>query len=135
MKSYSEQDIFSDRELDLLRHAIQLVERVQAKPDLRCHELARAIGRVLNLPHQDGFYCFVDHTWLWTEERAEYHPWLLPNIIDVYAVGSLPQVRLVDMQHPGCGHVQLYRFDKPRTDIDESLVAQLVSHLEWLERP
>lgn len=132
MKSYSEQEIFTDRELGLLRRAIWLVERVQG--ELRCHELARAIGRVLKLPHQDGFYAFVDHTWLWTEERVEYHPWLLPNILDVYAVGSLPQVRLVDMQHSGCGHVQLYRRDKERTDIDESLVERLVIDLEALLR-
>jgi hypothetical protein len=130
MKSYSELEMFPDRQLALLGHATWLIERVQAEPELRCHELARAVGRVLKLPHQDGFYAFVDHTWLWTEERAEYHPWLLPNILDVYAVGSLPQVRLVDMQHPGCGHVQLYRFDRPRTDIDESLVERLVAEMQ-----
>jgi hypothetical protein len=127
MISYSEREIFSEKEQELLWRATELVKRVQVEP--RCHELARAVGQVMKLPYQDGYYGFVEHTWLWTEEREEYHPWSLPNLLDVYAVGSLPQVRLVDMQHGGVGHVQIYRIGLPRTDIREPAVALLVDHM------
>jgi hypothetical protein len=128
MISYSEREIFGEREQELLWRATDLVKRVQVEP--RCHELARAVGQVLKLPHQDGYYGFVEHTWLWTEEREEYHPWSLPNLLDVYSVGSLPQVRLVDMKHTGPGHVQIYRIGTPRDDISTHAVALLVAHME-----
>jgi len=69
MKGYGEAEIFSAAEKRLLRSAASIVD---ALPDsgpggpLRCHEVARVVGRLLGLQVVDGFYGFVDHSWLWT---------------------------------------------------------------------
>ena len=157
MKSYSEERIFDAEEIRLLRRATSLVERVatrgSATPgsatrgsevprsttlegEIRCHELARAVGRVLSLEFIDGSYGFVDHTWLWTtpfpkEATEETLALGFPNILDVYAVGQLPQVRLVScrsgsaLPHVGWS----YRPSRPRTDIDWKLVQELVAEM------
>jgi len=136
MKSYSEREIFSDIELQLLRLATKMVDAIPTvtslKPgEVRCHELARAVGKLLDLQVQDGYYGFVDHSWLWTRQRLQGETaWTLPNILDVYAVGSLPMVQLVDMHHTGPGHAMVYRpLAEPRTDIDEQMVHLLVGEI------
>lgn len=101
MIGYAERHVFTMREKDLLRRARLLVERAPYEAfgePVRCHELARAVGRVLDLEHQDGRFGFVEHTWLWTERLSDKFapPWVLPRILDVYVPGSLPQVQLVD---------------------------------------
>lgn len=104
MISYAEDEVFSKQEKALYRKA---VEYVKIAPDhiggevIRCHELARAVGRVLGLTHEDGRFGFVEHTWLWTRPRGSEEfaaPWVLPNILDVYVPGSMPQVQLVRME-------------------------------------
>lgn len=140
MKSYSEREIFTVGELELLRRAERLVAVLPEDTDpsrhhesVRCHELARAVGRVLGLQHQDGYYGFVDHTWLWTskfetnalnrESRLGF-----PNILDVYSVGSLPMVRLVDGTRTQLPHVGWsYRPGKEREDIDGEAVERMVA--------
>ena len=130
MRSYSELEIFTADELTLLAEATKAVEGVSIGSEVRCHELARAIGWLLELDHQDGYYGFVDHTWLWT---TKYEPEKvitsrlgLPNILDVYCVGSLPMVRLVDCQHTSLPHVGWsYRPGERRKDVDAGLVAKL----------
>lgn len=160
MKSYSEERIFDAEEIRLLRRATSLVERVRSevprsaiqesatracdprelvtpsKGEIRCHELARAVGRVLSLEFIDGSYGFVDHTWLWTtpfpkEATEEALALGFPNILDVYAVGQLPQVRLVSCRSGGAlPHVGWsYRPGRPRTDIDWKLVQELVAEM------
>jgi hypothetical protein len=97
VRSYAEA-VLSERDKGLLRRAEALVASLpdEATPgEVRCHELARAVGRVLGLPVQDGRYGMVEHSWLWTEEPRGRQP----NVIDVYAVGRLPMVQLVDMGH------------------------------------
>jgi len=102
MIGYAEKEIFTLAEKDLLRRARLLVERAPNElfgEPIRCHELARAVGRVLGLDHEDGRFGFVEHTWLWTEPRHSERfctPWVLPRILDVYVPGALPQVQLVD---------------------------------------
>jgi hypothetical protein len=50
-----------------------------------------------------------------------------PNVLDVYSVGSLPVVRLVDGQHTALPHVGwAYRPGDPRPDVDGSVVDALV---------
>jgi len=140
MKSYSEREIFTAAEVTLFRQAEKLVEMLPEDTNasrhhegMRCHELARAVGRVLKLQHQDGYYGFVDHTWLWAtkfesnvlnrESRLGF-----PNILDVYSVGQLPMVRLVDGAHTQLPHVGwAYRPGKDREDIDEKSVDRLVA--------
>ena len=104
--------------------------------ELRCHELARAVAHVLDLPVQDGSHGLVDHSWLWTGTRTAPG-----NILDVYCVGRLPMVQLVHADFKP-GHFRgglvpyLYRWDTTsgsnqgfgtwRTDIDHGVVDSLV---------
>jgi hypothetical protein len=130
MRSYSEEEIFSEAEVLLLQKATKVVAGLNASGGIRCHELARAIGWLLELEVQDGYYGFVDHSWLWTTrldlERVITPRLGLPNILDVYCVGSMPMVRLVDCQHTALPHVGWsYRPSEKRRDIDEGLVTKL----------
>lgn len=94
MKSYSETTVFRREDLELLAEASRLVAAVPDPPEgaspWRCHELARAVGAVLGLRAQDGRYGLVDHTWLWVGEPPR-------AVLDVYAVGRLPQVQLASL--------------------------------------
>lgn len=135
MISYSKSDIFKAKDLDLLHAATHLVELVPDIPGLRCHELARAIGKVLGLLHQDGYYGFVDHTWLWTRPVGRTlgrHGF--PHVLDVYCVGSMPQVRLVDGEHTALPHIGwAYRPGPERDDIDDVMVRRLYEKLgDWI---
>lgn len=146
MKGYSQRVIFDERKQNLLLAATRLVEHAFASPvlerelanwaspwnEVRCHELARAVGRVLVLPVQDGYYGFVDHSWLWTEEIDPEGPLNdrlgFPDILDVYAVGSLPMVRLVSARHTALPHVGWsYRPSvRPRDDVSEEVVKHMI---------
>lgn len=103
MIGYAQREVFTQRELKLLERAATLVAITPYDFDgvlVRCHELARAVGDVLGLQHEDGRYGFVDHTWLWTEPRSDEKfkvPWVMPNVLDVYVPGGVPQVQLVHM--------------------------------------
>jgi hypothetical protein len=134
MKSYSELEIFTEEEVRLFHMATKLVEGLTRPVTLRCHELARAVGAVLGLEHQDGFYGFVNHTWLWTKkpEWNELNTTTrlgFPNILDVYSVGSLPMVRLVDGKHTSLPHVGwAYRPDwRSLPSLDRGMVSDLVA--------
>lgn len=100
--------------LDLARLLVDLVPSDEF-PDVRCHELARAIGGVLGVTHADGHFGHVEHTWLLPETGV---------ILDPYFPGVLPQCVLIDAfgLHP---LTALYRPDVPRDDIDQELVARL----------
>ena len=134
MRGYAELEIFSVDELELWRRATLLVAAVDEAyfPDLRCHELARAVGTVLKLPVQDGHYGFVDHSWLWTKPLGETMGRVgFPNLLDVYCVGAMPLVRLVDGGHTSLPHVGwAYRPDAERTDIDRDVVTRLLGVFE-----
>lgn len=94
MRSYSQREVFEPNDLVYWRVAARLVVEMpdydRSGQELRCHEVARAIHRVLEVPEiavQDGLY-----------ELGCEHSWLtLPSghILDAYAVGRLPQVQLV----------------------------------------
>ena len=100
MRGYAEREVFSQRELELLSRATALVRRMPHEfegQEIRCHELARIVRAFLALPVADGFYGVgVEHSWIWTDAPAlEPHRWDLPNILDVYVPGQLPQVQLI----------------------------------------
>lgn len=101
MIGYAEKEVFTPKELSLWQRAVNLVEKVPYElrgESIRCHELARAVGRVLGLDHEDGKFGFVEHTWLWVEPLDRtIAPWVMPNVIDVYVPGSVPSVQLVHM--------------------------------------
>lgn len=122
MRSYSETQVFKSHELEMLGRAADLVRALPDVPGLRCHEVARAIGEVLGLQVQDGKYGWCNHSWLWTR------PWVAgsypPSILDPYAVGSMPQVKLVDMGFPA--HRDAYIPGDERDDIDREMVKALI---------
>lgn len=136
MKGYSESDIFTQSEIELMLSATRIVALLPAEdPDgelIRCHELVRVVGRLLGLEFADGKYGFVDHSWLWaTKPELEFmpdvRPWMLPNILDVYVPGGLPQVQLFasgSSALPSC-----YRHGPARTDIRDSVVKWMLWQL------
>ncbi len=160
MKSYSTTHIFSEREQHLHEMATHLISHLdeqavldaadrlrghtvksvelgsseEGREPLRCHELARAVGKLFDLPHQDGTYSHVDHSWLWTgpieRDLAHHvragHRGFTPNVLDVYSVGRLPQVQLIDMHHMGLPHSVSYIVGREREDIDQHIVSALV---------
>lgn len=133
MKSYAYQ-VFSESDVALLERATRMVQHLpdfhphHPEQHLRCHEIARAVGRVLDLPVMDGSFCRCDHSWLYIRVGNRV------RILDVYAVGSLPQVQLVDSEWslPTC---DTYLPGYPRTDIDEWLVSHLVKLMREVDSP
>lgn len=133
MKGYSEREVFTELELGKLAAAISYVGRLdESKMEgvVRCHELARAVGRILRLAHEDGMYCpagsegGINHTWLLVPHEGKGkiagH-----SILDVYSVGRLPQVELLH-----CGltvpHHVCFMPRTERNDIDERMVLRLI---------
>ncbi len=103
MEGYAAREVFSAQEKALLGSAQAFVSTVPYElldgAPVRCHELARAVGRLLDLEVGDGHFGFVEHSWLWTTPfpKEPCGPsWGLPNVLDVYVPGALPQVQLVD---------------------------------------
>jgi len=133
MRGYAELEIFTGEELEIWRCATKLVDALREVefPDLRCHELARAVGKVLGLQVQDGFYGFVDHSWLWLRPLGPtVGRFGFPNILDVYSVGVLPLVRLVDAQATSLPHVGwAYRPANAREDVQQAVVDRLVARM------
>jgi len=126
VRSYSE-TVVPAGELDLLRRAQAMVASLpdeEVSGTVRCHELARAVGRALGLPVQDGKFGMVEHSWLWTREPDGRQP----NIIDVYCVGSLPMVQLVDMGH-FLPHNSSYVPGAERDDVRADVVDRLAGLL------
>jgi hypothetical protein len=133
MRGYAELEIFTGEELETWRCATKLVDALHEAefPDVRCHELARAVGKVLGLQVQDGFYGFVDHSWLWLRPLGPtVGRFGFPNILDVYSVGVLPLVRLVDAQATSLPHVGwAYRPANAREDVKLDTVDRLVARM------
>ncbi len=130
MISHSQKVIFSPNEMILLKHATALIKRIHDMPNLRCHEVARVIGYVLRLPIQDGYFGHVEHSWLWTEQVDSKH--FPKNILDVYTIGSLPQVQLKSMAYmlPYNENYLWEKYGTYRKDINEEIIANLLSGLE-----
>lgn len=112
----------------------------ERQPEIRCHELAVAV-RQLILEEIDGLivglytgtYGAVEHSWLgvaptgtWPRDQA---------ILDVYAVGRLPQVQLVDGSAM-MPEAKLYqRADQQRSDLDQVIVTLLIVEMRRLVEP
>jgi hypothetical protein len=124
MIGYSERLIFTEGELELWRRARILVAAVDLRllildgQELRCHELARVVGRILTLPITDGKYGHVEHSWLTIAPTARGG---CGCILDVYSPGQVPQVQLLDT-FVGLGHRELYKPGVIRDDIREVIV-------------
>lgn len=133
MKSHTE-TLVDQREMWLFLFAIEAVNSIPdgVDPDAdgaRCHEVARTIGRCLDLPVIDGKYGSVDHSWLLIEHPATN----TRKILDVYCVARLPMVQLID-PHQFAGHGALYRPTALRTDIRPKVVRAMLDATREVHR-
>jgi hypothetical protein len=131
MKSISELEIFSERECSLLRLAqlcVDAIDPLEEPEPIRCHELSCAIGMILDLPVVHGKYGIHNHSWLVTKDLKPSDPHSNVAILDVYSIGRLPQVQLVDAQGL-LPHRQNFKPGPDRKDIDERVVERLFDQI------
>lgn len=129
MRSISETTYFSSRALDLLERVELAIAVIHHRKELRCHEVARAIGEFFGVHVVDGYFGVADHSWCTFEDHSEADRFR-QYILDPYAVGRLPQVQLITVSGPvGMAAQQMYREAAPRTDIDATIVSNLISQL------
>lgn len=109
MRGYAETSGFTGRAQDLLREAQEIVALIpdpaEGRPCWRCHEVAHAAGDLLGLKVVDGMYGAVEHSWLLIPDGCRQDE---DVILDVYAVGVLPQVLLVST-YAALPHHETYR--------------------------
>lgn len=126
MISYAESEEFTVGDMELLQRATVLVSMLPAKIKticeagkfedrwVRCHELARFVGVVLELDVMDGSYGACEHSWLMTLDGA---------ILDVYTPARVPQVQLAAKAWAGAPI--MYRSGPARTDIRKEVIEEL----------
>lgn len=121
MIPYSEHSVFSNESLWAYEVARAVVEHIPDDPEfvnkLRCHEITRVVHRLLGSAAAcyDGHYGMAEHSWL-----ASSH-WDPNHILDVYAVGMVPPVRLIDtLPTPQA----FRRADRPLYELDRPLIEQ-----------
>lgn len=141
MKSYHEGTTFKPEMLAYLERATEIVARIPetqlsqeaakriGNATFRCHELTRVVAKILHLDFVDGVYGAVDHSWILIPDIR--NGWISSVILDVYAVGRLPMVQLVDPRVPGLHN--LYKMRDQRTDIDEVTVRELGVKLSLIQ--
>lgn len=120
MITYAERACFHPSHLKLLTRAEAYVARVSNTwgNELRCHELARAVRRVLGdgtLVVVDGQCGPVEHSWIVCSDGA---------ILDPYVPGRLPSVQIVDAIVGSA-----YRKGPARTDVRHQIVDRLVAEM------
>jgi hypothetical protein len=141
MTPYAEKEIFTEEEISLFYRAndsICVLSSDDFPEEIRCHELARAAGRILDLPCTDGWYGSVNHTWLWTRHptHEELELWSKsgwfhedrPRILDVYLPGVIPSIALIDTWAL-LPQWKFYKPGPPREDIDYNLVDRMVERM------
>ena len=119
MISYAERHRFSSKAVALWESASALVELLphtdEQGREVRCHEVARVLGKVLNLEVVDGASVGVDHSWLIIDRTT---------LLDPYVPGRLPMVQLIDIGSPTllrlCYASELN--GKPRADIRQEVI-------------
>lgn len=123
MKSYHE-SAFTPRQLALYRIATRIFDAIPQGlvEDLRCHEAARIVGTLLDLPVEDGKYGASDHSWCVLDG-------VQPAILDPYAVGCMPPVRLVSFDGL-LPYSRLYLVGPRRTDLDEKVIDAVFHRLQ-----
>lgn len=141
MRGYSYEEVFVPIERALFRVVTDMVDCL---PELRktgrwrCHELSRGVLQHLRQSRRlreggvllderifvvDGKYGPVDHSWIaWPKHYSQ------PRILDVYAVGRLPMVQLIDVSSLLVHQGEHYRAGKTRDDIREDDVHRLVDY-------
>ena len=131
MIGYSASNIFTLQELELLHEVSVQVVDLPEDEHLRCHELARAIAifhadHPLKLTAVDGKFGLVEHSWIQfaagSTERG--------HLLDVYAVGSLPMVQLIDAWSLGLRSARQFVAGVTREDVRTDVVDQLLIALK-----
>ncbi len=124
MIPYAEMHVFCTQGLSAYQKAVKLVAKAPSLDaevrSIRCHELARAVATFLGPDRWsvvDGTSHMADHSWIVLHQR--------PVILDVYAVGQLPPVQLIDLDY--FAHREQYREGPLRTDIREDVVTLLIT--------
>ena len=137
MIGYAGFEVFNKREFELWSRATEMVRMIPDDMDhsdrispawdrhhyrIRCHELANAVGTYLRLQVTNGNCGSVEHTWCWTTRD---------HILDVYSIGTLPMVQLVDYasmrKRISLPYTHVYLADPfPRTDIRTNIVNALL---------
>lgn len=120
MITYAERSCFHPSHLRMLARVQALVARVSDAwgNELRCHELARAVHRVLSdstISVVDGHCGPVEHSWLRFSDGA---------ILDPYVPGRLPAVQVVDAFVAAS-----YRAGESRRDVRRSILDRLVAEM------
>ena len=115
MLSYTQRTLRFEEALGAWAAASAFVAAVpkHLQPDgeeIRCHELARAVAKALTRPDrflwagaqrlvvEDGRFCpwptgpAIEHSWIEISDKGK----LKFALLDVYAIGRMPQVQLID---------------------------------------
>jgi len=128
MRSICEVEYFGQKALNILERAELAVAILPNDKTLRCHEVARAVGGSLGLDVVDGKFGAVDHSWCAFVSTVGSNPHRF--ILDVYAVGRLPQVQLIDASSAAMmGLCALFRPGQTRDDINVALVQSLQARI------
>jgi hypothetical protein len=123
MISYSAKSEFQPREQVLLELLTSLIPRIPEElgDPIRCHELVRAVSRLYQLPWADGHFRRTEHSWIYTRPLGPGKNYIL----DVYAVGRLPMVQLMDAHY----YRDLYVEGPERSDLDFESVSKIMNCL------
>lgn len=122
MISYSQREVFTERHLQLFDATKDIVSSLFDDNGMRCHEVARIIGELFNLPVTDGYYCAVHHSWIMLDRQT---------ILDPYAVGRLPMVQLVHSNVAVSAQAKCYVPDDVHClEVDQAAVAANVSRIQ-----
>lgn len=121
--------VFTPQEVASWHRATTFVDRLPESGTVRCHEITRAVYKALDsygLQHYwevvDGVFGHVDHSWLVGKKTD--------TILDVYAVGSLPMVQLINTTFLGVRDARRYKEGCTRKDINEVIIVVLASHMK-----
>lgn len=130
MNGYSATMVFKTNEIKIWKDATEAVQAIPENTHLRCHELVRAIGIYLFEAKPaplvcDGHFGMVEHSWLLIPPPSGY-PGHRHIILDVYAVGSMPMVQLIDAGSLGIREARQYKEGPARRDIDEKMIETLL---------
>lgn len=131
MQGHSSHHIFKSSEISLWKRATELVEGLPEDLYLRCHELTRAVALYLNSVRPrllvcDGKFGSASHSWLVVTTPGRH------VILDVYSVGSLPMVQLIDAGSLAIRDARRYVEGTPREDIDERMIRRLLTKMTQL---
>ncbi len=126
MRGYSERTVFEPKHVVLLELATELVQKIASHLDhegreIRCHELARALGAVFAVEVADGTSVGVDHSWLVLSRTT---------LLDPYVPGRLPMVQLVDIGAPTLIRLTYDTFRGERDDIRPEVVNGLIVQMQ-----